>query len=124
MKFWLFAFLFAMSTAAWASGPLPIEHENYCRDDVYNYVAFRFGPEVQITKIFHISGPIGMTHMYYFQVDVCEGDIIAVFHGEGWQCVEAQYGRRVQLLTRVYTLSTSCRRFMPFEEFPDLYPRP
>lgn len=117
----LIVLLFLFTSFSAHTKPIERVDENYCIDDVYNYVMMRFGPEVQITKLFHVRGPIGMTHHIYFQVDACEGDIIATFHGEGWQCITAQYGKRVQLLTRVYTLAESCHVYIPEEEFPDLY---
>lgn len=121
MKSLLFALILSASTFAHAA-PIPFDHDNYCKDDVYNYVASRFGPETQITKIFKVSGTSGMTYYYYFQVDACDGDIIAAFTGEGWQCAHPQHGQRVQFLNHVYTLSESCNQFIPYDEYPDLYP--
>lgn len=122
MKSLLFALILSASTFAHAA-PIPFDHDNYCKDDVYNYVASRFGPETQITKIFKVSGTSGMTYYYYFQVDACDGDIIAAFTGEGWQCTTAQHGtQRTQFLNYVYTLSESCHQYIHGDDRIDLYP--
>lgn len=120
MKGLLFSLLLTVPAFANASA-LPAIDNNYCRDDVYNYVALRFGPDTQITKQFRIGGNGTITHYIWFQVDACEGDIVAVFRGEGWQCTCAQYGSRIQLLTYVYARSESCKQWIPSDDFTDLY---
>jgi len=119
MKGLLFSILFATSIANAQS--IPVESGDYCKDDIANYVALRFGPETKITKMFHIGGSGVITHYYWYQVDACEGDIVGVFRGEGWQCQSAQYGSRTQLLTYTYARSESCRQFIPGDDFVDLY---
>ncbi len=122
MRGLLIAICFAISFSAYAKR-IPAIDNNYCKDDVYNYVAYRFGPETQIIKMFRISGSSGMTHYIYFQVDACEGDIIAAFTGEGWQCTTAQHGtQRTQFLNYVYTLSESCHQYIHGDDRIDLYP--
>lgn len=116
----LFSVLFTISAIANASA-IPAIDGNYCKDDVYNYVAMRFGTKTQITKMFRINGSGVITHYIWFQVDACQGDIVAVFRGEGWQCSSAQYGTRIQLLTYVYAHSESCQQFIPEDDYTELY---
>ncbi len=118
---WL-SILFLISGLSAHADRIPAYNDDYCVDDVIHYVEMRFGTEAQITKLFHVNGSITLTHYFYFHVDRCEGDIIAVYRGEGWQCVHPQYGKRVQFLNHVYTLSESCKQFIPYDEYPDLYP--
>ena len=120
MKGLLFSVLLTASAIANASA-IPAIDGNYCKDDVFNYVAMRFGPETQITKSFKVNGSGVITHYIWFQVDACEGDIVAVFRGEGWQCSSPQYGSRTQLLTYVYARSESCKQFIPGDDYTDLY---
>lgn len=94
---------------------------NYCQDEVLRFVAKRFGPEVQITKIFHVLAIGGMTQYVFFQLNICDGDFTASFRGDMWQCINPQTGDRTQFLNQVFTWSESCREVFPENEYPLIF---
>lgn len=124
MKSSIFLVLFLFSCSAVALTQSEVINSikgNYCQDEVRRFVAKRFGPEVEVTKIFHILAIGGMTHYVYFQLNICDALFGASFRGDMWQCINPQAHARTQFMIQVFLLSGECRRFFPQNEYPLIF---
>jgi len=123
LKSFIFLLLFFSSAASalTQSDVLSSIHGNYCQDEVHRFVKKRFGPDVRVTRMFHVVAIGGMTHYVYFQLNICDGVFGASFRGDMWQCVSPQSSDRTQFMIQVFLLSGTCGSNFPQNEYPLIF---
>lgn len=95
---------------------IPSPHGNYCEDDVVDFINHRFGPNVEIKKVFKEG--VDFDFRYWAITNMCDGYFaFEMARIPAWDCRTAQYGSRTKMIRMVWALG-ECKNLMPKTEYP------